>query len=62
MVRSLGDLDDDSHEYVDDQFGESGGKQEHLGDEVYVKVNADLVKKNTSRFFWMVGSRSTVEQ
>jgi ribonuclease R/exosome complex exonuclease DIS3/RRP44 len=63
MVR-LGDLDDDSYEYVDDQFAVVGRKTKNtytLGDEVYVKVkNADLVKKHLD--FWMVGSRAAVEQ
>jgi ribonuclease R/exosome complex exonuclease DIS3/RRP44 len=63
MVR-LGDLDDDSYEYVDDQFAVVGRKTKNtytLGDEVYVKVkNADLVKKHLD--FWMVGSRAAIEQ
>ncbi len=63
MVR-LGDLDDDSYEYVEDQFAVVGRKTKNtytLGDEVYVKVkNADLVKKHLD--FWMVGARAVVEQ
>lgn len=63
MVR-LGDLDDDSYEYVEEQFAVVGRKTKNtftLGDEVYVKVkNADLVKKHLD--FWMVGARAVVEQ
>ena len=56
MVR-LGDLDDDSYEYVEEEFAVVGRRTKNtytLGDEVYVKVkNADLVKKHLD--FWMVG-------
>jgi ribonuclease R/exosome complex exonuclease DIS3/RRP44 len=62
MVR-LGDLDDDSYEYVEEQFAVVGRKTKNtytLGDEVYVKVkNADLVKKHLD--FWMLGSKAAVE-
>ncbi|WP_124979135.1 ribonuclease R [Nonlabens xiamenensis] len=62
MVR-LGDLDDDSYEYVEEEFAVVGRRTKNtytLGDEVYVKVkNADLVKKHLD--FWMVGSREEVE-
>lgn len=56
MVR-LGDLDDDSYEYVEEEFAVVGRRTKNkytLGDEVVVKVkNADLVKKHLD--FWMVG-------
>ncbi|ARN78492.1 ribonuclease R [Nonlabens spongiae] len=56
MVR-LGDLDDDSYEYVEEDFAVVGRRTKNtytLGDEVYVRVkNADLVKKHLD--FWMVG-------
>lgn len=62
MIR-LGDLDDDSYEYVEEEFAVVGRKTNNtytLGDEVYVKVkNADLVKKHLD--FWMIGSREEVE-
>lgn len=62
MIR-LGDLDDDSYEYVEEEFAVIGRKTKNkytLGDEVYVKVkNADLVKKHLD--FWMVGARAQVE-
>ncbi|AZQ43153.1 ribonuclease R [Nonlabens ponticola] len=62
MIR-LGDLDDDSYEYVEEEFAVIGRKTKNayrLGDEVYVKVkNADLVKKHLD--FWMVGAKSEVE-
>ncbi len=62
MIR-LGDLDDDSYEYVEEEFAAIGRKTKNaytLGDEVYVKVkNADLVKKQLD--FWMVGSKENVE-
>ncbi|OUS11152.1 ribonuclease R [Nonlabens dokdonensis] len=62
MIR-LGDLDDDSYEYVEEEFAVVGRKTKNtytLGDEVYVKVkNADLVKKHLD--FWMIGSREEVE-
>ena len=48
MIR-LGDLDDDSYEYVEEEFAVVGRRTKNtytLGDEVYVRVkNADLVKK-----------------
>jgi len=63
MIR-LGDLDDDSYEYVEEEFAVVGRKTKNsyrLGDEVYVKVkNADLVKKHLD--FWMVGAKDKVEQ
>lgn len=63
MIR-LGDLDDDSYEYVEEEFAVVGRKTKNtytLGDEVYVKVkNADLVKKHLD--FWMIGSREEVER
>ncbi|MEO9952250.1 ribonuclease R [Nonlabens sp.] len=63
MIR-LGDLDDDSYEYVEEEFAVVGRKTKNtytLGDEVYVKVkNADLVKKHLD--FWMMGSREAVEK
>jgi ribonuclease R/exosome complex exonuclease DIS3/RRP44 len=62
MVR-LGDLDDDSYEYVEEEFAVVGRKTKNtytLGDEVYVKVkNADLVKKQLD--FWMIGSKDAVK-
>lgn len=62
MIR-LGDLDDDSYEFVEEDFAVVGRKTKKtytLGDEVYVKVkNADLVKKHLD--FWMVGSKEEVE-
>jgi len=62
MIR-LGDLDDDSYEFVEEEFAVIGRKTKNayrLGDEVYVKVkNADLVKKHLD--FWMVGSKEAVE-
>lgn len=62
MIR-LGDLDDDSYEYVEEEFAVVGRKTKNtytLGDEVYVKVkNADLVKKQLD--FWMIGSKEAVE-
>ncbi|WP_213521102.1 ribonuclease R [Nonlabens sp.] len=62
MIR-LGDLDDDSYEYVEEEFAVVGRKTKNtytLGDEVYVKVkNADLVKKHLD--FWMIGSKERVE-
>ncbi|BAO54827.1 ribonuclease R [Nonlabens marinus] len=62
MIR-LGDLDDDSYEYVEEEFAVVGRKTKNtyrLGDEVYVKVkNADLVKKHLD--FWMVGAKEKVE-
>ncbi len=63
MIR-LGDLDDDSYEYVEEEFAVVGRKTKNayrLGDEVYVKVkNADLVKKHLD--FWMVGAKDKVEK
>ncbi len=63
MVR-LGDLYDDSYEYVEEDFAVVGRRTKNtytLGDEVYVRVkNADLVKKHLD--FWMVGSREEVEK
>jgi ribonuclease R len=63
MIR-LGDLDDDSYEYVEEEFAVVGRKTKNtytLGDEVYVKVkNADLVKKHLD--FWMIGSKEQVEK
>ncbi|MEN8816553.1 MAG: ribonuclease R [Nonlabens sp.] len=63
MIR-LGDLDDDSYEYVEEEFAVVGRKTKNtytLGDEVYVKVkNADLVKKHLD--FWMIGSREEVDK
>lgn len=63
MIR-LGDLDDDSYEFVEEEFSVIGRKTKNayrLGDEVYVKVkNADLVKKNLD--FWMIGSKEAVEK
>jgi ribonuclease R/exosome complex exonuclease DIS3/RRP44 len=63
MIR-LGDLDDDSYEYVEEEFAVVGRRTKNtytLGDEVVVKVkNADLVKKHLD--FWMVGSKQEVEQ
>ncbi|MEE2801376.1 MAG: ribonuclease R [Bacteroidota bacterium] len=62
MIR-LGDLDDDSYEFVEEDFAVVGRRTKNtytLGDEVYVKVkNADLVKKQLD--FWMVGSKEQVE-
>lgn len=62
MIR-LGDLDDDSYEFVEEEFAVIGRKTKNayrLGDEVYVKVkNADLVKKHLD--FWMIGSKEAVE-
>ncbi len=62
MIR-LGDLDDDSYEFVEEEYAVVGRKTKNayrLGDEVYVKVkNADLVKKHLD--FWMVGARDEVE-
>ncbi len=56
MVR-LGDLDDDSYEYVEEEFAVVGRRTKNtytLGDEVIVKVkHADLVKKHLD--FWMLG-------
>ncbi len=58
MVR-LGDLDDDSYEYVEEEFAVVGRRTKNtytLGDEVYVKVkNADLVKKHLD--FWLIGAK-----
>lgn len=63
MVR-LGDLDDDSYEFVEEEYAAIGRRTKNayrLGDEVYVKVkNADLVKKNLD--FWMIGSKADVEK
>ncbi|PRP67752.1 ribonuclease R [Nonlabens agnitus] len=63
MIR-LGDLDDDSYEFVEEEYAVIGRRTKNayrLGDEVYVKVkNADLVKKHLD--FWMVGSRAEVEK
>jgi ribonuclease R len=63
MIR-LGDLNDDSYEYVEEEFAVIGRKTKNtytLGDEVYVKVkNADLVKKHLD--FWMIGNREAVEK
>lgn len=63
MIR-LGDLDDDSYEFVEEEFAVVGRKTKNtyrLGDEVYVKVkNADLVKKHLD--FWMVGAKDKVEK
>lgn len=63
MVR-LGDLDDDSYEYVEEDFAVVGRRTKNtytLGDEVYVRVkNANLVKKHLD--FWMVGSKEEVEK
>ncbi|MGB5982545.1 MAG: ribonuclease R [Nonlabens sp.] len=63
MVR-LGDLDDDSYEYVEEEFAVVGRRTKNtytLGDEVYVRVkNADLVKKHLD--FWMVGAKEEVEK
>lgn len=63
MVR-LGDLDDDSYEFVEEEYAVIGRRTKNayrLGDEVYVKVkNADLVKKNLD--FWMIGSKADVEK
>jgi ribonuclease R/exosome complex exonuclease DIS3/RRP44 len=62
MIR-LGDLDDDSYEYVEEEFAAVGRRTKNsytLGDEVYVKLkNADLVKKQLD--FWMLGSKADVE-
>jgi ribonuclease R/exosome complex exonuclease DIS3/RRP44 len=62
MIR-LGDLDDDSYEYVEEEFAVVGRKTKNayrLGDEVYIKVkNADLVKKHLD--FWMVGAKDKVQ-
>jgi ribonuclease R/exosome complex exonuclease DIS3/RRP44 len=63
MIR-LGDLDDDSYEYVEEEFAVVGRRTKNtytLGDEVVVKVkNADLVKKHLD--FWMIGSKKEVEK
>lgn len=63
MIR-LGDLDDDSYEFVEEEYAVVGRKTKNayrLGDEVYVKVkNADLVKKHLD--FWMVGARAEIEK
>ncbi|SCY33582.1 RNAse R [Nonlabens sp. Hel1_33_55] len=63
MIR-LGDLDDDSYEFVEEEYAVIGRRTKNayrLGDEVYVKVkNADLVKKHLD--FWMVGARAEVEK
>ncbi len=62
MIR-LGDLDDDSYEFVEEEYAVVGRRTKNayrLGDEVYVKVkNADLVKKHLD--FWMVGARDEVD-
>jgi ribonuclease R/exosome complex exonuclease DIS3/RRP44 len=60
MIR-LGDLDDDSYEYVEEEFVVVGRRTKNtytLGDEVFVKVkNADLVKKHLD--FWMLGAKQS---